>query len=86
MSASILLAAKATSLYTVASQNLVNTYRAARLLISPTIFTASTLAVGLAVEETIKLTNARARLVEQDALFAAQNKPELRNSVYVFND
>lgn len=73
VAASIALATKATTLYSVASENLLNTYRAARLLISPTLFTATTLAIGFAAEETIRLTNARAKLIQQDSLLAARS-------------
>lgn len=53
---------------------LTNTYRVLRLALSPTLFTGGTLAIGIAVEETIKLVLAREKLLQQDALFAVRNK------------
>jgi hypothetical protein len=56
------------------TDQLTNAYRALRLAISPTIFTSATLAAGVLVEETIRLTNARAKLIDQQSQFAASNK------------
>lgn len=53
------------------TENLANTYRALRIALSPTPLTVATVATGLLVEETIRLTNARAKLIEQQALMAA---------------
>jgi hypothetical protein len=49
----------------------VNIYRGVRLALSPTPFTVMSLAIGVAVEETVRLTNARAKLIEQQSLLAA---------------
>jgi hypothetical protein len=54
-----------------AAEGFANTYRAVRLALSPTPFTVATIAVGILTEETIKLTNARAKLIEQQSLIAA---------------
>lgn len=56
------------------TNNLVNSYRVLRVVLSPTVFTAASLAAGVLVEETIRLVNARAKLIDQQALFAAANK------------
>ncbi len=50
---------------------LVNGYRALRIALSPTLFTAAAIGAGILLEETIRLTNARAKLIEQEALIAA---------------
>jgi len=56
------------------TSQLVNGYRALRLILSPTVFTAASIGVGILVEETIRLVNARAKLIDQQALFGASNK------------
>lgn len=61
-----------------ATDQLVNSYRLLRLVLSPTIFTAATLAVGVAVEETIRLVDARAKLIDQQSAFAAANRISFR--------
>lgn len=61
------------------ADKMLNGYRALRLVLSPTLFTASTIAVGIAAEETIRLVNARAKLIDQQALFAAQNRISFRS-------
>ncbi len=66
LAVSVGLAAKATGAYALAHENLLNTYRAGRLLLSPTIFTATSVAIGVVVTETLRLANARAKLIEQD--------------------
>lgn len=53
------------------TENLVNSYRALRIALSPTPFTVGAVATGVLVEQTVKLTNARAKLIEQQALMAA---------------
>jgi hypothetical protein len=53
------------------TQGLVDTYRALRVALSPTPFTIATVAVGILAEETIRLTNVRAKLIEQQSLMAA---------------
>jgi len=53
------------------TDTLVNSYRGVRLALSPTPFTVATVAIGFLTEETIRLTNARARLIEQQSLISA---------------
>ena len=81
LATSHLLAAGAMAKYTAnattaagASDQLVNGYRALRIVLSPTVFTAASLGIGIAVEETIRLVNARARLIDQQSAFAAANR------------
>ena len=57
-----------------AGDQLVNTYRLVRLALAPTVFTAASLAAGVLVEETIRLVNARAKLIDQQSAFAAANR------------
>ena len=80
LAASHLLAAGALAKYTATAgqsasvtDQLVTGYRALRIALSPTLFTASTLAAGVLVEETSRLVLARARLIDQQAAFASAN-------------
>ena len=54
------------------SIGLANTYRAVRLALSPTLYTVATLAVAALAEETMELVYARGKLIEQQAVIAAQ--------------
>jgi hypothetical protein len=56
----------------VTTERLVDSYRLLRVALSPTPFTVATIATGVLAETTIKLVNARARLIEQQALMAAK--------------
>lgn len=56
-----------------ATEQMVNSYRAVRLVLSPTMFTAASIAAGILVEQTVRLVNARAKLIDQQALFAASH-------------
>jgi hypothetical protein len=58
---------------TASTGNLVNTYRALRIAFDPSLFTASTIALGVLVEETVRLTDARGKLIEQQSLLAASS-------------
>ena len=58
----------------LSTNQLVNGYRALRLALSPTPFTVAAVAMGIAAEETIKLVNARGKLIEQQAIFSAANR------------
>ena len=78
LAASHVLATAAVAKYTSSARasvsvtdQLVNGYRALRIVLSPTVFTAASLAVGILAEETIRLVNARARLIDQQSQFAA---------------
>jgi hypothetical protein len=51
----------------------VTSYRTLRFAMSPTAFTAGAIALGAAAEAAIRLANARAKLIEQNALLAAQS-------------
>ena len=62
-----------------AMDHLVGIYRAARLALSPTLFTAGSIAAGVAVEEVIKLTIARDRLIQQDAILASRSGQSYSN-------
>ena len=62
-----------------ATENLVNGWRALRVALNPTVFTASTVALGILTEETVRLTLARARLIEQQSLIAAQTGLPIRS-------
>lgn len=54
-----------------AAESTANTWRALRLAVSPTPFTAATIAAGILTEQLIRMTNARAVIIQQQALFAA---------------
>lgn len=55
------------------SDQIANAYRGIRFALSPTPFTLATIAAGILAEETIKLVMARAKLIDQQSLFAAAN-------------
>ena len=55
------------------TEGLVNSYRALRIALDPSMFTVATIAAGVLTEQTIKLTLARARLIEQQSLIAAKS-------------
>jgi len=52
--------------------SLINTYRAARIILSPTAFTAVTIAGGIAVEVIGRTVAAQARMIDSQALIAAK--------------
>jgi len=74
ISAAVALTTKAVGEHTAATEGLLNTYRAARIILSPTLFTGITLGAGIALEATVKLINAQGKLIEQQSLIAAQSK------------
>jgi hypothetical protein len=53
---------------------LVNIYRAARVALSPTLFTGITIAAGIAAEQIARLTIQQSRLIDQQARIAANSK------------
>lgn len=53
------------------TEGLINTYRALRIALSPTPFTIASIAAGVLTEETIRLVQARAKLIEQQSLISA---------------
>ncbi|MCU1326644.1 MAG: hypothetical protein JWN34_2014 [Bryobacterales bacterium] len=57
-----------------ATEQLVNVSRGLRLALSPTPFTAAAIAAGLLTQQLFKMTSARAKIIEQQALFAASSK------------
>ena len=57
---------------------IANSYRLVRLVLSPTVFTASSLAAGLLVEETVKLTYSTGKLIEQRSILAARSGLDIR--------
>lgn len=59
-------------------ESLVNSYRAVRFALSPTIFTGVTLAMGIAVEETIRLTYSTGKLIEQRSALAARSGLDIK--------
>jgi hypothetical protein len=70
--------AKAMAAYTASGASavsttdaLVNSGRALRFALAPTIFTGASIGVGVLVEETLRLVNARGKLIEQQSLLAA---------------
>jgi hypothetical protein len=63
----------------ITTNQLVNGYRALRIALSPTPFTVAAIAAGIAAEETIRLVNARGKLIEQQAIFAAANKTPIES-------
>jgi hypothetical protein len=65
--------------HTGVMEHLVGVYRAVRLALSPTAFTATTLAVGALAEYAIQLAVARDRIIKQDALVSAQTKQSYFN-------
>lgn len=65
-------ATTAVATHTLVADKLVTTYRAARLLLSPTLFTAVTLGAGVAAEAVLRLAYAQAESNRQDALRAVQ--------------
>ncbi|MCU1327473.1 MAG: hypothetical protein JWN34_2843 [Bryobacterales bacterium] len=50
---------------------LKESFRGLRFALSPTPFTAATIATGILIEETLKLVNARGKLIEQQSMLAA---------------
>ena len=69
---SITAATRASVEHNGALSTTLNVYRAARIILSPNLFTATAIAAGFAIEGTIRLVRERQRLIEQDALLAAQ--------------
>ncbi len=63
-----------------ALDTLTNSYRAARLIISPTLFTATTVAAGIAAEEILRYTYNRGKQIEADTLFAAKADISIRQT------
>jgi hypothetical protein len=53
---------------------LMQIYRTARVVLSPTPFTLITIAAGIAIENTVKLMKAQAELVRQQSVMAGLNK------------
>jgi hypothetical protein len=53
------------------ADTLANSYRALRIALSPTLFTAAAVGVSILIEESIKLLDTRGKLIEQEALMAA---------------
>src|SRR5215471_7610735 len=62
----------ATNAVSSSGVSLVNVYRAIRLALAPTPFTVLTLATTALIEKTMELTYARGKLIEQQAVLAAQ--------------
>jgi hypothetical protein len=56
----------------VVTEKLVSSYRALRLVFSPTIFTGVTIAAGIFIETIAKLIVAQDKLIQQDAIIAAK--------------
>ncbi len=54
-----------------AADTLVDSYRALRLALSPTVFTAASIGVGVLIEETVRAAVATEALIEKQALLAA---------------
>ena len=54
------------------TETLVNSYRGLRIALDPSIFTVASVAIGVLAEQTIRLTLARAKLIEQQSLIAAK--------------
>ena len=58
---------------TESATGLLNTYRALRLAISPTLFTGLTIGTGIAIEAIARMTAAQARAIDIQSLFAAKS-------------
>ncbi|HVW85853.1 MAG TPA: hypothetical protein VHB50_14285, partial [Bryobacteraceae bacterium] len=63
-----------------AAELLVDAFRAVRLALNPSIFTATTIAVGVLIEKMVQLANARAKLIQRQALSAAASDLKINGS------
>lgn len=59
------------------TERLVNLYRAARITLSPTVFTATSLGLGILLEATLKMVSAEGELIERQALLSVRTKQSL---------
>jgi hypothetical protein len=64
--------------HAVTTEKLVNSYRLIRLALSPTLFTAGTIGIGILTEKYISLLYSQGKLIEQNALLAAKTNLTVR--------